>query len=697
MQFGSKVVRHHRMIFLIAVILLIPSVFGMLATNINYDMLSYLPEDMETMQGQNILLDDFGKGGYSIIVMEDMKSREIKEFKNKVADVPHVDSVISLQDVLDPAIPVEMLPELVRDNIKNEDAAMMVVFFDTATSANETLDAIEEINNIANDTTYVAGMGSLVLDLKNICESEEIKYVIVAVVISLIAMMLMLDSYIAPFLFLASIGMAILYNMGTNIVLGEISFITMAIAAVLQLGVTMDYSIFLWHGYMEKLDDGLEEEEAMAGAINDTLVSVTGSSVTTIAGFLALCFMTYTMGKDLGIVMAKGVVFGVIGSVTILPAMLLKYSKILRKTRHKSIIPDLTPLVKRINKRCIPVLLIFVILAAPAIYGYKHENVTYDFTSMISTGAEKLDASMTTYTRANEKLRDDYGIANSYIIIADAKTQGRDGKAMCNELKKADGITSVIGIDAFLGSSIPLSVLPNELGGALVSDNHQMLLVNSEYKVSTDECNNQIDVVNAIVKKYDPEAMVIGEGPATKDLINITSDDFTKVNMISIGLVFLIILLVLKSASLPVLLVAAIEFAIYVNLGIPGFTGLELPFIVPVLVSTIQLGSTVDYAILMSTRYKTERALGKSRDEAIEIAASTSIPSIIVSGLGFFSATIGVSIYSNIAIISTICSLMARGAIISMLTVILVVPSLLKAFDGIICNTTIGLRGIKNA
>lgn len=697
MQFGSKVVKHNKLIFLIAVILLIPSVFGMISTNINYDMLSYLPEDMETMQGQNILLDEFGKGGYSIIVMENMKTREISEFKDKIEQIEHVDTVMNLQDVIDPSIPAALLPDEIRNNLYSDKAAMIVVFYDTAVSANETLDAIDAINKIANKDTFVAGMGSLVLDLKVICETEEVKYVIVAVVVSLLAMMLMLDSYLAPFLFLASIGMAILYNMGTNIVFGEISFITMAIAAVLQLGVTMDYSIFLWHGYMEKLDQGLDEKEAMALAINDTLVSVTGSSITTVAGFLALCFMTYTMGMDLGIVMAKGVVFGVVGSVTILPAMLLKCSKVLRRTRHKSLIPDASGLVKRISKRSIPVLIIFVIATVPAIYGYRNSNITYDFTSMISNGAEKLDDSMTTYSRANEHLSDDYGIANSYIVLADSGMPVRDGHAMVNEIKKLDGITSVVAKDGLLGSAIPIEILPDALSSALTSEHYQMMLINSSFRVSTDECNDQVDNVNRIVKKYDPNAKVIGEGPATKDLISITSEDFTRVNLISIAFVFLIIMVVLKSGSLPVLLVAAIEFAIYVNLGIPGYTGLELPFIVPVLVSTIQLGSTVDYAILMSTRYKTERMSGQSRDEAVRIAAETSIPSIIVSGVGFFAATIGVSLYSNIAIISTICALMARGALVSMVTVILVVPSLLKVFDGIICKTTIGLRGIKNA
>ena len=545
-------------------------------------------------------------------------------------------------------------------------------------------------------------MSSLVLDLKNLCEREEAKYVAVAVVMALAAMMLLLDSFAIPFLFLIGIGMAILYNMGTNIIFGEISFITMAIAAVLQLAVTMDYSIFLWHRYTEKLDeaeqgdsgeDGKElERRAMAEAINDTLTSVAGSSITTIAGFLALCFMTYTMGRDLGLVMAKGVVFGVLASVTVLPVMILKFSVLLRKTRHRSLIPDMTGFAHILTGRYWAYILVFVIALVPAVIFYNQKNVVYDFTKMFSSNAESMADEDKQFMIANDKLREDFDIGTSHIIIADADLPAKEGRAMCKEIEEVDGVKSVLGIDALLGTAIPRNMLPDQVGEALIGDQHQMILVNCAYRVSTEECNDQIDNINRIMDKYDESATLIGEGPATKDLIQITGRDFTIVNWISIGMVFVIILLVLKSASLPVILVSAIEFAIILNLGICGYTGLELPFIVPVLISTIQLGSTVDYAILLSTRYKEERLGGRAKRDAIEEAARTSIPSIIVSALGFFTATVGVAVYSDIAIISTVCGLMARGAMISMFTVILLLPSLLMAFDKLICRTTVGMN-----
>ena len=696
MQLGTKVVKHRRIIFLVSVLLLIPSILGFINTRINYDMLTYLPSDMDTMKGQDLLMDDFGKGGFSIVVVENMKTKEVSKLAADYEKIDHVDSVINLQKVINPAVPIEMYPSIIRENFSNPDASMRVVFFDTSTSDDATLEAVEQMRQISNEDTYIAGMTSLVLDLKNITEAEEFKYVACAVVLSLIAMMLLLDSYLAPVLFLASIGMAILYNMGTNFFFGEISFITMAIAAVLQLGVTMDYSIFLWHNYMEKLDSGLEEKEAIAQAVDATLTSVTGSSITTVAGFLALCFMTYTMGRDLGLVMAKGVIFGVICSVTVLPVLILKFTDLLRKTRHKSLIPDCRKLAHYLTGRYWIYLLVFVIALFPAVYGYNHDNVVYDFTKMMSSGADEVDADQAMFMAANEKLQEDFGIATSYIIIADADLPAKDGRAMCEEMEDVDGVKSVLGLDALLPGSIPREALPDEIVEALVEGGHQMILINSEYRVSTDDCNHQLDVLNSIVKKYDETATIIGEAPATKDLINLTATDFVVVNWISIAAVFVIILLVLKSASLPFILVAAIEFAIYVNLGIPGYTGLELPFIVPVCISTIQLGSTVDYAILFSTRYKTERMAGKERREAIEIAAATSIPSILVSAFGFFTATFGVAVYSNISIISTLCTLMARGAIISMLTVIFILPSMLMAFDRLICKTTIGLRGISN-
>lgn len=694
MEIGHKIVKHRHIVLIVALILLIPAFMGYKSTKINYDMLTYLPEDMDTVKGQNLLMDDFNKGGFSIIVVENMKSGQVAKLRNDIKEVDHVTQIVNLQDVINPDMPKEMLPEKVANNLKNQDATLLGVFFDTSTSDEETLKAVEEIRKISNDDTHVSGLSAMVIDLKNLCEEEEPKYVAVAVVLSLIAMMLMLDSYVAPIIFLASIGIAILYNFGSNIFLGEISYITKAIAAVLQLGVTMDYSIFLWHSYTERRDSGLDDEEAMANAIDDTLVSVTGSSITTVAGFLALCFMTYTMGKDLGIVMAKGVILGVISSITVLPVMLLQFRKILKKTMHKALIPDTHKLSHGLTSRYVIYILVFAVLLVPAIYGYNQQNVVYDFTKMMSGSQNDLPAEKTRFLTANEKLHDDFNISTTYMVIADEKMPVRDNKAMVDEIEELDGIVNVIGLEKVVGTAIPKEVLPDQITNSMAAKGHQMIVINSKYKVSTDKCNNQIDSVKKIAKKYDSKSTVIGEGPATKDLIRLTDKDFQVVTWISIAMVFLIILVVLKSASLPFILVAVIEFAIIVNLGIPGYTQLELPFIVPICISTIQLGSTVDYAILMSTRYKTERLRGLEKRTAIIEAAAASIPSIIVSALGFFTATIGVAIYSNVGIISVMCSLMARGAIISMLTVILVLPSLLMLLDGVICRTTKGMSGL---
>ena len=694
MKIGHKIVKHRHIVLIVALILLIPAFMGYKSTKINYDMLTYLPEDMDTVKGQNMLMDDFNKGGFSIIVVENMKSGQVTKLRNDIKEVDHVTQIVNLQDVINPDMPKEMLPENISKNLKNEDATLLGVFFDTSTSDEKTLKAVEEIRKISNDDTHVTGLSAMVIDLKNLCEEEEPKYVAVAVVLSLVAMMLLLDSYIAPIIFLASIGIAILYNFGSNIFLGEISYITKAIAAVLQLGVTMDYSIFLWHSYTERRDSGLDDEEAMARAIDDTLISVTGSSITTVAGFLALCFMTYTMGKDLGIVMAKGVILGVIASITILPVMLLQFRKVLKKTMHKALIPDTHKLSHGLTSRYVIYILIFAVLLVPAIYGYNQQNVVYDFTKMMSGSQNDLPAEKTRFLNANEKLHDDFNISTTYMVIADEKMPIRDNKAMVDEIEELDGIVNVIGLENFVGTAIPKEILPEQFTDSMAAKGHQMIVINSKYKVSTDKCNNQIDSVKKIAKKYDSRSTVIGEGPATKDLIRLTDKDFQVVTWISIAMVFLIILIVLKSASLPFILVSVIEFAIIVNLGIPGYTQLELPFIVPICISTIQLGSTVDYAILMSTRYKIERLKGLEKRTAIIEAAAASIPSIIVSALGFFTATIGVAIYSNVGIISVMCSLMARGAIISMLTVILVLPSLLMLLDGVICRTTKGMSGL---
>ena len=696
MKFGKAVVKLRHAILVIALVLLIPSAIGMAKTHVNYDMLSYLPDDMESVKGQDLLMDEFHKGGFSILVLENMKTDDVTKLKKDIEKVDHVESIVNLQDVVNPSVPISMYPKVVQDNINNKNATMLVTFYDTGISDEHTLNAVDQIRKMSSKDTYVAGMTSMVLDLKNIAETEEIKYVAVAVALSLLVMMLLLDSYVAPFLFLLSIGMAILYNMGSNIMFGEISYITKAIAAVLQLGVTMDYSIFLWHSYMEKLDDGMEPKPAMAEAINATLVSVTGSSVTTIAGFLALCFMTYKMGMDLGLVMAKGVVFGVVCSVTVLPVLILFFTRTLQKTRHKTLIPSADRLSHKLTSRYGIYILCFAILLIPALYGYAHTNTSYDLTKMVVGDGKDIDKEMVPFYTANKKLSKDFGINTSYIIIADSSLSAKDGRAMSEEIKDVKGVKSVLGVDGMLGSAIPRNMLPDELNTSMRSDKHQMILVNSKYRISTDEVNRQVTQVNNIVHKYDKNGSVIGEAPSTKDLIQLTSKDFQVVNWISIGLVFLIIFFVLRSISLPFILILVIELAIYINMGICGFTGVELPFLVPVCVTTIQLGSTVDYAILMSTRYKTERMGGLSKRESIDIAVRTSMPSIMTSALGFFASTFGVSKYSNVYLISTMCSLMARGAIISMITVIFLLPSMLMAFDRIICKTTRGMKGLNN-
>ena len=690
---GSKVVRAKVLILFVCLALLIPSAIGYFMTRVNYDMLTYLPDSMETMKGQNILMEDFNKGGFTLIVVEDMQPEDVKEMASRIEKVDHVETVLDFDEIIDPSVPQDLYPEDVREQFRNEDATMIAVFFDTSTSDEGSINAVKEIRKIVTKTCYVSGMTALVTDLKNIAETEEPKYILIAAALCLIAMMLLLDSYVIPFIFFASIGMAIIYNLGTNHFLGEIAYVTKAIAAVLQLGVTMDYSIFLWNSYTENLKTEPDHKKAMAEAIDDTLVSVTGSSVTTVAGFLALCFMSYKMGINLGIVMAKGCVIGVIASVTLLPSLILLFDKVLIRTRHKPLMPDMKKISHILTAKPLAVVLLFAVLVFPAVYGYLHAETSYDL-SAIFMGPHGLSYEHAPYLRANEKLSEDFGIGCTHMVIADSGMSQKDGYDMCHEIRDVEGVKQVLGVDAFLDPSVPRDILPSRITDTLISDKHQLILVNSEYSVSTDECNEQIDAIKEITHKYDKTSSVIGEGPATKDLITLTSQDFRNVNIISIGAVFLIIFLVLRSWLLPFILVIVIEFAIYVNLGIPGYTGLVTPFIVPVCISTIQLGSTVDYAILMSTRYKTERMAGKPKRDAVETSVATSIPSIIVSALGFFSATAGVGMYSDIGMISILCNMMARGAIISMITVILVLPSMLMLFDGLIMKTTKGLKEI---
>ncbi len=686
MRFAKAVVKHRIPILIIALILLVPSTLGMLTTRINYDMLTYLPEDMDTVIGQDYLMEDFGKGAFSMIVVEDMDAKQVSEMKAKLENVDHVDSVIWYDSFADISLPMEMLPDKIRNEFNTDNATMLAVFFDSATSADVTMDAIREIRAICGKQCFVAGMSALVTDLKDLCEQEEPIYVGIAVALACLAMMIFLDGWLVPFVFLASIGISILINLGSNRFLGEISYITKALAAVLQLAVTMDYSIFLWHSYNEQRASIADSKEAMAMAIHETLTSVVGSSITTIAGFAALCFMSFTLGKDLGIVMAKGVLLGVISCVTVLPSLILVLDKPLQKTRHRSIIPNMNGLAKGVTRFFAVFLILFIALLPVSYYGYDKTNdeVYYDMGQCLPEDME--------YVIANTKLSEEFDIASTHMVLVDASLSSKDVTAMIDEMEQVEGVKYVLGLESVIGSEVPREMLPESITSILRSDRWELLLINSSYKVASDDVNHQIDQLNAVLKKYDPTGMLIGEAPCMKDMIETTDHDFKVVNAVSIVAIFVIIALVEKSLSLPFILIAVIELAIFINLGLPHYLGQSLPFIAPICISTIQLGATVDYAILMSTRYKAERNSGKSKREAINIALSTSIPSIIVSGLGLFSATFGVAVYSDIDIISSMCMLMARGAVVSMLCVIFILPALLMLFDGLIRHTTLGMK-----
>lgn len=686
MRFSKAVVRGRVAILILTVILMIPAVFGMLETRINYDMLNYLPDDMDTVIGQNALLEDFGKGAFSFIVVENMPEKDVAALQEKLESVEHVETVLWYNSLMDTSIPMQLLPDKLYDAFNTGDATMMAVFFDTATSADETMDAIREIRSIAGKQCFVSGMSALVTDLKDLCEQEEPIYVAIAVVLACVAMMLFLDSWLIPFVFLASIGAAILLNLGSNWFMGEISYITKALSAVLQLAVTMDYSIFLWHSYNEQRAIYPDKCEAMAHAISATLTSVVGSSITTIAGFLALCFMSFTLGRDLGIVMAKGVLLGVLSCVTVLPSLILLLDKPLQKTRHRSILPKMDGVAKGVTKVFPVFLALFVVLAPVFYFAYDKTNdeVYYDMGQCLPEDME--------YVIANSKLSKEFDIASTHMLLVDASLPSKQVRSMISDMEQVDGVKYVLGLESVVGAGVPEEILPDSVRSILKSDQWELLLINSEYKVASDEVNAQIDSLNAILKKYDPTGMLIGEAPCMKDMIETTDHDFKVVNAVSILAIFLIILLVERSISLPFLLIAVIELAIFINLGLPHFLGQSLPFIAPICISTIQLGATVDYAILMTTRYKAERLAGKEKRPAVITALSTSIPSIIVSGMGLFAATFGVAIYSDIDIISSMCMLMARGAIVSMLCVILILPALLLLCDRLVCATTLGMR-----
>lgn len=690
MKFGKWVVKCRIPILILAVALLVPSLIGMIMTRINYDMLTYLPGDIDTVVGQDILMDEFGKGAFSFVIIEGMDPKDVSSLREDISHVDHVDTVLWYDDFADVSVPMEILPSKLYDAFNSGDSTMLAIFFDTSTSSDDTMEAITAIRSIAGKQCFVSGMSAMVTDLKDLCEKEEPIYVGIAVALACVAMMIFMDNWITPFVFLMSIGMAILLNMGTNYFLGEISYLTKALSAVLQLAVTMDYSIFLWHSYEEQKSMYEDNKEAMAVAINNTLTSVVGSSITTVAGFIALCFMSYTLGLDLGIVMAKGVILGVIGCVTTLPSMILVLDKLLQKTSHKSLLPDMGKVASGIIKVFPVFLILFLGLVLPSYLSYKATNneVYYDL-------GETLPEDMA-YVVANSKLQEDFGVGATHMVLVSTDVSDTDVRAMIHEMENVEGIKYALGLESVVGPLVPEEMLPESVKEVLKSDDWELLLVNSEYKTATDEVNAQINELNTILKKYDSKGMLIGEAPCTKDLIETTDEDFKVVNTVSIVAIFVIIALVEKSITLPLILVAVIELSIFINLGLAHLTGTSLPFIAPICISTIQLGATVDYAILMTTRYKQERYEGRDKREAVTNALKVSIPSIIVSAMGLFSATFGVALYSDVDIISSLCDLMARGAIVSMFAVILFLPAMFMLFDKMICVTSIGFRN-KNA
>lgn len=682
-KFSKGIVKCRVLILILALALLIPSAWGYFNTRINYDILSYLPDDIETMKGQDILQEEFGTGAFSMLVMEGMDFKDVSALKSQIAEVEHVKKVIWYDSVADLSVPVEILPEDLQKVFINGEDTLMVVMFDTTMSADETMEAIGEIRALSRKQCFVSGMSAIVTDTRDLANQETPIYVLIAVILSSIVLALTMDSYIIPLFFLLSIGMAIVYNLGSNIFMGQVSYVTKALAAVLQLGVTMDYSIFLWHSYEEEQQVCSSDEEAMANAITLTFSSVVGSSITTVAGFVALCFMSFTLGLDLGIVMAKGVILGVICCVTVLPSMILVFRKVIAKTKHRSLLPEIN-VSGFITKHYKAIAGIFLLLWIPAVYGCTHTSVYYNLDSTLPDDLPSV--------QANAKLNENFQMGATHIVLADSSLSAHDGFLMCREMKKVDGVKAVLGVDSLIGPAFSRKMIPADLISEIKTDRYQLIMITSEYAVASDEVNNQCNELEQIIKKYDPSGMLIGEAPCTRDLITITDKDFSTVNFVSIGIIFGIILLVFGSISLPAVLVFVIEFAVFLNMGIPCFTGTVIPFIASIVIGTIQLGSTVDYAILMTNRYKMGRNRGLGKQQAILEAHSISVQSIIVSALSFFAATFGVGMYSDIDMISSLCTLMARGAIISMFTVILVLPAMLMIFDKLICLTTRGMR-----
>lgn len=684
-NFGKGVVKLRIPILIASIILLFPAALGYFHTRVNYDILTYLPKEIDTMKGQDILLDEFGTGAFSMCVVEGMEDQDISKMRKNMEKVDHVKKILWYDSLADLSIPKTMLPDKVQDAFINEDkdATLMVIFFDSSMSSDETMDAIEELRSVADKQCYISGMSAVVTDTKNLSDKEVPIYVIIAVILAVIVLSLTMDSALIPVFFLLSIGMAIIYNLGSNVFFGEISYVTQALAAVLQLGVTMDYSIFLWHSYEENQERFPDDKKrAMAHAISNTLTSVIGSSITTVAGFVALCFMSFTLGLDLGVTMAKGVVFGVICCVTVLPSMILVFDKAIDKTRHKAIIPDLGVISGWVVKHYKAFIVTFIIVLVPALWGYTHYEVYYDLAGTLPGNLDSIIA--------NDKLDETFAMNSTHIILCDSSLEPKEVNEMMSKIDDVDGVKATLGLDSLVGPTVPREMIPSDIKDVVMDENYQMLMISSEYKVASDEVNDQCDKIEKIMKKYDKNAMLIGEAPCTKDLITITNHDFNVVSTVSIGAIFLIIACVFKSISLPIILVAVIEFAIFINMGIPAFTGTKLPFIAGIVIGTIQLGATVDYAILMTTKYRKARYNGVEKQEAITSALGASMQSVIVSALSFFAATFGVGLYSNVDMIASLCSLMARGAIISMFVVIFILPSMFMIFDKIICKTSKG-------
>ncbi len=685
--FTKWLVKHRIAVIILCIALMISSVLGMAATKTKYDLLYYLPQDLETVRGQEILLQDFGKGAFSLLVTEGMSISEQADMENALKNIPHVDSVIGFASITKGMLPIEMIPSNIREMFQRGDCMLSAVFFDEGSSSEETMDAIGQVRKIAGEKCFVSGLSAVVTDTKQLVEEQEGIYVGIAVALCAVVLMITMDSFLLPLIFLACIGVSILWNMGSNYFLGEISYITKAVAAVLQLGVTLDYSIFLWHSYKEQKALIADKDEAMAEAIHLTFTSILGSSLTTIAGFISICFMSFTLGKDLGIVMSKGVVMGVLGTVVLLPCVIRLLDGAIEKTSHKPLLPNVSGIGRFVVKHYKVLAVVLVIMIFPAFYGYNHVNVYYDMSKVMPPELKSVIA--------NKKLEETFDMATTHLLLVDSDVSQKDVRDMTEEMRQVDGVKSVIGIDSLLGTGIPESIVPNDVLSLVKGDRYQLMLINSSYVISSDEVNAQIDSLNSILKKYDKGGMLIGEAPCTKDLIACTDHDFTVVSLISIIAIFVIILLVQKSFSLPVLLVAIIELAIAANLCIPYYTGTELPFVGPILISTIQLGATVDYAILMTTRYKHNRLAGMDKKEAVEKAVASSAQSILVSGFGFFAATYGVGLYSNVDIISSMCRLIARGALLSVAVVLLLLPAMLLLLDKVIVHTTFDMKAAR--